>query len=161
MPCANACPLRLRLDRFTSRETITVIYRTLRRNRHTFRPTLGGYALEDRLVLSTSGGVQALVSTPAPAPAPVSPAMAVARVRRAILQQTRSLATDVRSAINKQITALYANGKPTAQQIEDFNSAVMGISDAAALRLSSQADLLPGSSARLIPGLQNALLGSG
>src|SRR3954447_26775981 len=99
MPCANACPLRLRLDRFTSRETITVIYRTSRRNRHTFRPTLGGYALEDRLVLSTSGGVQAFVRrpAPAPAPAPVSPAMAVARVRRAILQQTRSLATDVRS----------------------------------------------------------------
>jgi hypothetical protein len=87
--------------------------------------------------------------------------MAVARVRRAIFQQARSLATDVRSAIDKQIAALYANGKPTAQRIADFNSAVMGISDVVALRLSSQADLLPGSSARLIPRLQDSLLGSG
>jgi hypothetical protein len=138
-----------------------VIRRILRKSRNAFRPSLGDSALEDRLTLSSTAEVQVLIVQPTPAPAPVSPAMAIARVRRGILQQIRSLAPQLRSAINDQITALHANGNPTAQQVADFNAAVQGISNAAALRLSGQAALLPGSSSRLIPRLQNALLGSG
>jgi hypothetical protein len=142
-----------------------VIRRIPRKDRNAFRPSLGDSSLEDRLVLSAAatGTVQTLTvpATPPPAPAPVSPARAVAQVRRALLQQARSLATDVRTAINDQVTALYANGKPTTQQVADFNAEVMGIANAAALRLSGQAALLPASSGRLIPGIQDALLGSG
>ena len=142
-----------------------MIRRFPRKDRNAFRPSLGDSSLEDRLVLNAAATVAVLALTvpitPPPAPAPVSPAMAVAQVRRAIRQQARSLATDVRTAINDRVAALYANGKPTSQQVADFNAEVMGISDAAALRLSGQAALLPASSGRLIPGIQNALLGSG
>jgi hypothetical protein len=154
-----------KIDKFTSKETITVIRRIPRKDCNAFRPSLGDSPLEDRLVLNAAAtvAVQALTVpiTPPPAPAPVSPAMAVAQVHRALRQQARSLATDVRTAINDRVTALYANGKPTTQQIADFNAEVMGIANAAALRLSGQAALLPASSSRLIPGIQNALLGSG
>jgi hypothetical protein len=142
-----------------------MIRRGPRVERNVFRPSLCDSFLEDRMVLSAgaTGTVHALIvpATPPPAPAPVSPAMAVAQVRRELRQQTHSLATEMRTAINDRVTALYASGKPTQQQVIDFNSEVMGIADAAALRLSDQATILPASASRLIPKIQNDLLGSG
>ena len=137
----------------------------IRKNRNTFRPSVGDSALEDRVVMTASaaGRVHAFAVslTPAPALPPFTPGTSAASVHRAIVQQTRQLATDVRRAINNQVTQLFANGKPTAQQRADFNAAVQGISNAAALKLSGQASLLPGSSTLLGPSIQNDLLGAG
>ena len=142
------------------------------KSRNAFCPSLSESPLEDRLVLSTGvgGTVRALVAaltpadppfTPPPAAPPFTPGTSTAQVRQAILQQTHTLATNVRQAIGNQATVLFANGRPNAQQLANFDASVQGIANAAALQLSSQAALLPGSASRLVPGLQNLLLGGG
>ncbi len=141
-----------------------MIHRAPRKNRNAFRPCLEGSPLEVRLVLSTATGgtIHAMATslTPPPAAPPFSPAVTVATVRQAFLQQNRALSTQLRQELNSQITTLFANGRPSQQQLTNFNAAVMGIANAAALRSSSQAALLPNSASRLVRSFQNTFLGA-
>ncbi|MDB5352436.1 MAG: hypothetical protein JWN86_3683 [Planctomycetota bacterium] len=134
-----------------------------RRMKYAFRPTVDDSPLEPRIVLST------VVPTVVRTHASLAAAQALnnlvyslsgQRLNHAVTQQVRAATSSARQAINAQITQLYANGRPTAQQKADFLATANGILDATALRLSTLASLLPGGNDVLVPGIQRALLGS-
>jgi hypothetical protein len=138
-----------------------------KRTRVGFRPSVGETRLEDRVVLSVSktigaAAIHSLVVQPPPAPPPFSPltTLTAQQVRNAYVRQFQAASVDLRNSIRSETTKLFANGRPTAQQIAAFNATVAGQIDATALRVSSQGLLLPGKSQQLVSNIQNSLLGS-
>ena len=147
-----------------------------RKNRITFRPTLGDIQLEERVVLNgtsmTSAAAAAEVSALQTGGGTSSRQtslenLTTRQIRQAFLQQFRGTQTALRQFVNSQASALFndpanrgPNGRLTAEALANFSTNIAGGINAAALRLSAQTSLLPGSSRRLVPELQNALLGS-
>ncbi len=160
--------------------------RSNKRVKLAYRPSMIDSTLETRVVLSGStivaGESPAVLElkpsaiyaelglTPPPAAPPISPALArelashklpVQMVRKAFQQQVHVATQDLRTAIQSQISQLYANGNtPTAQQLTDFQASIAGALNATALRLSTQASLLPRST-NLVTKIQNSILGTG
>lgn len=132
-----------------------------RKNRLAFRPSICDEAttLESRVVLTAT--VRMIPLTPPPAAPPTNGASGLTRqqLQTAFNQQFRGATRDLRAAVNTQIAQLYSNGRPTQQQVNNFNAYVGGLVNATSFRLSSQSALLPGSQ-RLIQNLQNSLLSS-
>ena len=73
-------------------------------------------------------------------------------------QQFNAARADLRQYLNTQISQLYANGRPTAEQLANFKTQAAGAINATALRVSSQLALLPRATDRLVANLQDALL---
>jgi len=122
--------------------------------RHAFRPTLADYArLEDRVVMSVTAANIAAAATS-------QSGMTAAQVRAASARALQAATRNIRNFVNAQSAALFANGTPTADQINNFKAQVAGAINSTAFTLSSQAALLP-NSARNVAAIQNALLGSG
>jgi predicted component of type VI protein secretion system len=160
--------------------------RRITTRRHAFKPSVSDATLEDRVVLNgsgitysrlfpvTNGGVpaQAYLSSafaggnaiPASQSGVVSVQRAnvsmVRQLETAYLRQVRTTSMALRQSVRNQLSTLFANGSPTAQQLADFHAFVTGALNAATLQLSSQAALLPGSSSRLVPAIQSSLLGT-
>jgi len=144
-----------------------------RKQRNGFRPSLNDASLEERTVMASgSVGVASLMGGAAqlrPMAAQVHAQANTQTVTARDIAQTRAAyAAAFRNAFNTfrfyttaQINQLYANGRPTAQQFNDFKSNLAGSLNALALNLSSQYMLLPGSSSQLASNLQTALLGNG
>ena len=126
-----------------------------------FRPALNDIRLEDRVVLN--GGVgTAHVATLAAA---ISPAVRAQQsgsqntfTRRELLsvyrQQFNAARNSLRQALSTQITQLYANGRPTAEQLANFRTHASGAINATAFGVSSQLALLPRATDRLVAQLQ-------
>jgi len=76
------------------------------------------------------------------------------------IQLRQFVANELRT-LSGNATNLTANGRLSPAGRAQFNAAVAGAVNAAALRLSTQASLLPGSATRLVPSIQAALLGRG
>lgn len=157
-----------------------------KKNRTTFRPSLGNSSLEDRTLLASGAyvtigsGPHAIVYrlnpttsapaygvTPVPASSTSTPGATtsnptVGQLRATYTQQVQAAATILRTAVFSQVNQLYAKkAVPTAQQIASLKASIGGLVDAAASQLSTQAALLPGSASSLVPSIQNALVGSG
>jgi hypothetical protein len=81
-------------------------------------------------------------------------------IRGVINSQVRAATASARNAIQSQVAQLFANGRPTAQQRQDFLASTQGILSATALQLSSLASLLPGGTSSLVPAVQRALIGN-
>ena len=75
-------------------------------------------------------------------------------------QQFNAARNSLRQALSTQITQLYANGRPTAEQLANFRTLASGAIDATAFRVSSQLALLPRATDRLVAQLQSELLGN-
>ncbi|WP_165226953.1 hypothetical protein [Aquisphaera insulae] len=115
-----------------------------------FRPSIDGIALEERVVMNAAGtaaSAQALLS------------------RRELYQsyraQFRAAANDLRQYLRTQIATAYANGTPDATTKANLQSQIGGAVNATAFRLSSQLGLLPEANDRLVARLQTSLLGNG
>jgi hypothetical protein len=160
----RAFALRALQEESTSREESTM--NRQKRTHVAFRPSVGETRLEDRVVLSVSkvsaAAIHSLVVQPTPAPSPFTPLsrLTAQQVRNAFMHQSQVAAGTLRNTIRNDIIQLFATGRPTAQQLSDFNATVAGQLDASALRMSSQALLLPGRSQQLVTTMQNFVLGS-
>ena len=134
-----------------------------RAKRMAFSPTLDDQVLEQRIVLSTVGTSfvrnhnSLLVAN---ALNNLTASLSGRNLNNAVTQQIRAATRTAQNAIRSEITQLFANGKPTAQQRSDFLATSNGVLAATALQLSSLAALLPAGSTVLAPGLQGSLLGS-
>ena len=124
-----------------------------RKNRTAFRPTVADASLEERVVLSTTASHQIMAFANAP-----TGNLTVQQLRNAFVNQTHSALQSLNQSIRQDVKLLYANGKPTAQQLSDFNATVGGMINATAFRLASQQALLPSGGTRNLNGFQNALL---
>lgn len=147
-----------------------------RKNRITFRPTLGDIYLEERVVLngtSTSSFATVVEITPIQPPTAIGNNQAglenltTRQIRQAFRQQFRGTQSSLREFVTSQTRALFndpanfdANGRLTSEALANFNANVAGGINAAAFRLSAQTSLLPSAGRRLVPSLQNSLLGS-
>jgi len=138
-----------------------------KKNRVAFRPWADDAKLEDRVVMATTGVTLVQTAPPlidqiTPAASPISPLtrLTAAQVRQDFMSAFRSTSNALRTAIRSDINQLFANGRPTAQQVADFNAMVGGQINAAAFRTASQVSLLPGASTQLAASLQNSLLGN-
>ena len=132
-----------------------------------FRPAINDIRLEDRVVLNGGGGTAHVV----PVAAAISPAVRAQQsgaqntfTRRELLsvyrQQFNAARDSLRQALSTQINQLFANGRPTGEQLANFRTLSSGAIDATALRVSSQLALLPRATDRLVAQLQNELLGN-
>ena len=74
--------------------------------------------------------------------------------------QFRAAATDLKTALHTQIDRIYANGRPTEDQLKNLETLVIGAVDATAIGVSSQVGLLPAAGDTLVPRIQDALLSS-
>ena len=136
-----------------------------RNERNSFQPSLSDSDLETRLVLSgtKAAAIVASALSPPPAPSPFTPIGRItvqglrADYLRAYRASTNALAQTIRADLNQ----LHANGRPTTQQLADFNAQVAGAINATALLVSSQAALLPGQTSTLLASLQDSLMGTG
>ena len=137
------------------------------KRRTAFRPTLNDVRLEDRVVLN-GGVVTAHVAT---LPAAISPAVRAQQsgsqntfTRRELLavyhQQFNAARNSLQQALSTQITQLYANGRPSAEQLANFRAQASGAINATAFGVSSQLALLPRATDRLVAQLQSELLGN-
>lgn len=128
-----------------------------RKNRNAFRPTLGDIALEDRVVLSQTSVMRGQIA--AAAQSTNNGDLTARQLINAYAVENRDAYSALHQAITQQVAALYANGRPTAQQLSDFRDSVAGQINAVTLRVASQEALLPNSAKRLVPNLENSLLG--
>lgn len=151
-----------------------------RKAHHQFRPSLHENDLEERVVPSTLASAR--VENPAAAlgvrtpalqgvvlrarleaslagrQAAPSEALAHRQLERAFLLQARTAQTTLVQEIRTAAQRTFTSGRPTAQQLADFNAAVAGAVDATTFQLSSSAALLPGGAQRLAPAIQQSLL---
>jgi len=122
-------------------------------NRRTFRPTLDGLALEERVVMASGAGTMH---------AAVSAAASSVLTRRELLQayrtQLQAAANDLKQYIQTQLGQLYANGTPSASQVAALRDQLAGAVNATAFRVSSQLALLPRATDNLVAQVQNSLL---
>ena len=126
--------------------------KTTKKARNVFRPALGETTLEERVVMSVG-------ASHVSAAAVSQTGLSAAQVRAAYAKALHNATSNLRQYINAQAVQLYANGKPTADQLANFKAQVAGAVNATAFNLSSQESLLPRSS-RGVAALQNSLLGS-
>jgi len=80
-------------------------------------------------------------------------------LNQAFRSQLRAASNQLKQFATQQVGLLFANGKPTADQIANFRDQINGAADAIAFRVSSQLALLPGATDRLVAQVQNNLLG--
>src|SRR5262249_45468848 len=78
----------------------------------------------------------------------------------AYLNQFRSAENGLKQVLNDQINQLYANGKPTKDQLANLQNLANGTIDGMAFLVSSQLALLPAATNTLVPRVQTALLSS-
>jgi len=122
--------------------------------------------LEDRVVMASGATLvqtlPPLIDQITPAASPISPLtrLTAAEVRRDFTSAFQSTSNALRSALRTDMAQLFANGRPTAQQLADFRAMVGGQINAAAFRTASQVSLLPGESSRLATSIQQSLLGN-
>jgi len=130
------------------------IMNSQKRNRNAFRPTLGEITLEERVVLSSVSAVSNHIA----AAQVNSGNLTVQQLRNAFVTQTRSAFQNLNQQIRQEIAQLFANGRPTSQQLADFNAQVQGMINATTFQLASQQALLPQGARTSLTGFQNALL---
>lgn len=147
-----------------------------RKKRIAFRPFLGDFSLEERVVLNgtltsiTAGAMEVAAfrngGGTSNEQAPLEN-LTTRQIRQAFRQQFQASQSALREFVTSQARTLFTdpanrgpNGRLAADALANFSANIAGGINATALRLSAQTSLLPGSSHRLIPELQNALLGS-
>lgn len=120
---------------------------------------LEGTRLEERVVLNGARPSIAQAVVPGNAQQIQANRRLLNEIQLVSRGQVANASQTLRNLVRSQMEQLYANGRPTAQQIANFNATVGGAINAAALGLLSQYDLLPGTT-RLANQLQTGLLGS-
>jgi hypothetical protein len=149
-----------------------------KRNRQPFRPDINMTSLEVRVVLSAGGqGLSAFTALHAAPAAHVSSFAStstggqgttgatlaqLSRGQLLLLYQTqfRAAASDLKNLLDSRIDQLYASGRPSADQLANLQTLVIGAVDATAFQVSSQVSLLPAASTAMVPNIQDALLGN-
>lgn len=134
--------------------------------RRRFRPSLEGSTLEERVVLDGSLGMTRRAVAAAVMPVmrarqtTVSSTLTRRELLRAYRTQLQAATNELRQYIRNQLAQLYANGRPTADQLATFRDQIGGGVNATAFRLSSQLALLPRATERLIARVQDNLIAS-
>jgi len=130
------------------------------KKRIAFRPTLNDICLEDRVVLNVGGSAHvASLTSAVRAQQANSPNTFTRRELQSVYrQQFNAAQASLRQYLSTQISQLYANGRPTAEQLANFKTQAAGAINATAFRISSQLALLPRATDRLVANLQDSLL---
>ena len=141
------------------------------KNQIAFRPACDGSRLEERTVMSTIPLVPVLLGGASTSPSlsnvSVAPSLSTsgtltpAQLRQNFTNVYTTAIHDLGTYLRRQAAALYENGFPTSQQINDYRSLIQGAVDATAYRVVSAASLLPNASSNLVPSIENSLLGTG
>jgi hypothetical protein len=133
--------------------------RPRRKDLTAFRPSLIDIRLEDRVVLNGGSGSAAQVASFAAATNSGTQAFWTRRdIYKVYHTQFLNTANGAKQILDSQIDQVYANGKPSANQLAGLQGTVNGLVDASAFQLSSQLALLPAATDKMVAQFQVGML---